>query len=129
MRRVRAIARVSSVVLPLGVLAALSGCGGGGSSSTNAAVKVQACGKAAPGSASYRHVIWLWMENNEYENVIGSSSAPFLNSLAADCGLATNYHAVSHPSLPNYIAATSGLGGSELVPFSSDCAPDSSCST
>jgi phosphatidylinositol-3-phosphatase len=38
----------------------------------------------------------------------GSSSAPYINSLANGCGLATNYKAVSHPSLPNYIAATSG---------------------
>src|SRR5262249_34829690 len=27
---------------------------------------------------------------------------------ATSCGLATNYHGISHPSLPNYIAATSG---------------------
>ena len=47
------------------------------------------------------------MENHGYGQVIGSSSAPFENQLAAQCGLATNYHAVTHPSLPNYIAATS----------------------
>ena len=40
--------------------------------------------------------------------VIGSSAAPYENQLANACGLATNYHAVTHPSLPNYIAATSG---------------------
>jgi phosphatidylinositol-3-phosphatase len=38
----------------------------------------------------------------------GSSSALYINSLANGCGLATNYKAVSHPSLPSYIAATSG---------------------
>ena len=35
-------------------------------------------------------------------------SAPYLNSLSDRCGLATNYLAISHPSLPNYIALTSG---------------------
>jgi phospholipase C len=48
------------------------------------------------------------MENKPYNGIIGSSAAPFENQLAAACGLATNYHAVTHPSLPNYIAATSG---------------------
>jgi phospholipase C len=74
-------------------------------------------------------VVWIWMENNDYENVIGSGSAPYLNSLATQCGLATNYHAITNPSLPNYIAATSGLGGYKLNPFYSDCQPDSYCST
>ena len=48
------------------------------------------------------------MENKAYSQVIGSSAAPYINSLAQKCGLATNYTAVSHPSLPNYIAMTSG---------------------
>jgi phospholipase C len=48
------------------------------------------------------------MENKPYDSVIGSPSAPFETALAAACGVATNYHAVTHPSLPNYIAATSG---------------------
>jgi phospholipase C len=48
------------------------------------------------------------MENKYYSQIIGSSSAPYLNQLAKDCGLATNYFALDHPSLPNYIAMTSG---------------------
>jgi phospholipase C len=48
------------------------------------------------------------MENRSYSQIIGSSAAPYINSLAQGCGLATNYAAVTHPSLPNYIAATSG---------------------
>jgi phospholipase C len=57
---------------------------------------------------SYRHVIWIWMENHSYDQVLHSAHAPFENSLASACGLATSYHAVAHPSLPNYLAATSG---------------------
>ena len=57
---------------------------------------------------SYHHVVWILMENEGYGNIIGSSDAPYLNRLAARCGLASNYAAVSHPSLPNYIALTSG---------------------
>jgi phospholipase C len=48
------------------------------------------------------------MENESYDQVIGTSSAPYLTHLSQTCGIATNYAAVSHPSLPNYIAATSG---------------------
>ena len=68
------------------------------------------------------------MENHSYGSVIGSSSAPFENHVAAECGLATNYHNVTHPSLPNYVAATSGIPYGSLGTFSSDCNPSSSCS-
>jgi phospholipase C len=77
----------------------------------------EATERAAPGSGPcdhptaspvYRHVIWIWMENESFGSVIGSSDAPYLTSLAGKCGLATNYQAISHPSLPNYLAATGG---------------------
>ncbi len=66
------------------------------------------CGTKTGPPATYAHVIWIWMENRGYGQIIGSSAAPYINSLAQGCGLATNYSAVTHPSLPNYIAATSG---------------------
>jgi hypothetical protein len=59
------------------------------------------------GTAQYSHVVLIMLENVGY-SVVGSSSAPYFNRLASECGLATNYLAVSHPSLPNYIALTSG---------------------
>jgi hypothetical protein len=48
------------------------------------------------------------MENKSFNQIIGSSSAPYVNSLSTKCGLATNYTAPTHPSLPNYLAMTSG---------------------
>lgn len=66
------------------------------------------CGTKTGAPATYAHVIWIWEENHSYSQIIGSSAAPYINSLANGCGLATNYTAVTHPSLPNYIAATSG---------------------
>jgi hypothetical protein len=66
------------------------------------------CGTASSAPASYDHVVWILMENHSYNEIIGSSAAPYINQLASQCGLATNYFAVSHPSLPNYIALTSG---------------------
>ena len=68
------------------------------------------------------------MENHSYGSVVGSSSAGFENQLAGECGLATNYHNISHPSLPNYVAATSGLAIGSLGPFTSDCNPSPTCS-
>jgi phospholipase C len=68
------------------------------------------CGADAsrPAPARVAHVVWIWFENHGYADIVGSHDAPYLNAVAAACGLATNYHALVHPSLPNYIAATSG---------------------
>jgi hypothetical protein len=68
------------------------------------------------------------MENHSAARVIGSRDAPYENSLASACGLAVNYHNVTHPSLPNYIAATSGLPLTALSSFTSDCDPSPGCS-
>jgi phosphatidylinositol-3-phosphatase len=87
------------------------------------------CGTASVSSVQYTHVIWIWMENHSYGDIIGSPDAPYINSLAAECGLATNYHNISHPSLPNYIAGTSGLSLSAIKKFKSDCNPSKHCST
>lgn len=87
------------------------------------------CGTHSLSTTNYTHVIWVWMENHSYDTIIGSSQAPYINSLATECGLASNYHNITHPSLPNYVGATSGLGLSSLQPFTSDCNPSHKCST
>jgi phosphatidylinositol-3-phosphatase len=56
----------------------------------------------------YDHVAWIVMENHAFDQIIGSSDAPYINRLAAQHGVAANFYAESHPSLPNYIAMTSG---------------------
>lgn len=57
------------------------------------------------------------MENDEFGDIIGSHDAPYINRLARAYGLATQYYAIAHPSLPNYLALT---GGSTFG-ISSDC--------
>ena len=57
---------------------------------------------------NFQHVFIIMMENTSYSSLIGNPNAPFINAAAATDRLATNYHGVSHPSQPNYIAATSG---------------------
>jgi hypothetical protein len=59
-------------------------------------------------AASVSHVVWIVMENSDYSQIVDSANAPYLNSLAHTYGLAANMDAVAHPSLPNYIAMTSG---------------------
>ena len=87
-----------------------------------AAIGPGPCGTGTTPPAIWDHVVWIWFENHDYGEIVGSGAAPFLGrTLSASCGLATNYHAIGHPSLPNYIAATSGLGGDALAPFSGDC--------
>jgi acid phosphatase len=48
------------------------------------------------------------MENKNYGEIVGNADAPYINSLIAKYGLATNYKAVAHPSEPNYVALFSG---------------------
>ena len=57
---------------------------------------------------NFQHVFIIMMENTGYKSLIGNPNAPWINAAAATYGLATNYFGVSHPSQPNYIAATSG---------------------
>lgn len=47
-------------------------------------------------------------ENHSYSEVIGNSSMPYFNNLASQYGLATQYYANGHPSIPNYLALTTG---------------------
>ncbi len=57
---------------------------------------------------NYQHVFVIMMENTGFDSLIGNSNAPWINMAAQTNGLATNYFGVTHPSQPNYIAATSG---------------------
>ena len=66
------------------------------------------CGTTSTPPTSWQHVVWVVMENKQYGQIIGSSNAPYINSLAKACASATSMYAESHPSLPNYIAMTSG---------------------
>ena len=76
---------------------------------TTAIESVGPCGQPGPAPPTYDHVIWIWMENKDRNQVFDSQHAPFMHRLAEMCGTASNYvdHGI-HPSLPNYIAATSG---------------------
>ena len=72
--------------------------------------------RAATRDAASR-VIVVVEENHSIGQIIGSPQAPFLNHLAAKGTLLTSYFAITHPSLPNYLAMVSG--GTQQI--TSDC--------
>ena len=55
------------------------------------------------------HIFYIMMENHATNQIVGNQAdAPFINELAHRFSVATNYHGVTHPSLPNYLSAISG---------------------
>jgi hypothetical protein len=68
------------------------------------------------------HIFVIMMENHGYEQVISNPNEPYLNSLITNkkVNLATNYFAVGHPSLTNYLEI---VGGSNFG-IRSDNAPN-----
>jgi hypothetical protein len=54
------------------------------------------------------HVVVVVEENHSYSSVINNSSMPYLNSLAKNYSLLTNYYANTHPSIGNYLEMTTG---------------------
>jgi phospholipase C len=54
------------------------------------------------------HVVVAVMENHAYNQIIGSSSAPYINSLGSGGAILTSSYAITHPSQPNYFALFSG---------------------
>jgi hypothetical protein len=101
----------------------VAGSTSGGAVQTRPADKL--CGWTSSPPTRYQHVIWIWFENKSSGRVVGSSAAPYFNLLGKDCGYAANFHNISHPSLPNYLGATSGRTDG----VARDCSPASCSST
>ena len=74
------------------------------------------CGARTTPPDRYDHVVWIWLENHTSGQVF--DHAPYLDTLRRQCGSITRYASVGSPSLPNYLAATSGstTGVSQDVP-------------
>src|SRR5215831_17575674 len=61
-----------------------------------------------PGVTPPDHIVVVIEENHSFSEIIGSSSAPYINSLAQQGALFTNSFAIEHPSEPNYLDLFSG---------------------
>ncbi len=76
-----------------------------------ATVTTPSSGGGGGGTGPAEPIILIMMENKHYTDIVGSSSAPYIQSLIAQGTLFTNYEAAPG-SLPDYLANTSGLTGS-----------------
>lgn len=107
---------MKKTVVVLGLLAAFNG----------AAIADE--GPRPKGIPHLDHVFLIMMENHGFGQIINNPNAPFINKLAASANLATNYFAIGHPSLTNYLEV---VGGSNFGVLS-DNDPDwhnNSCTT
>ncbi len=57
---------------------------------------------------NFSHILIIIFENKEFGSVIGNSNMPYFNLLASSHTLLTEHYAVTHPSLPNYLALIGG---------------------
>jgi phosphatidylinositol-3-phosphatase len=111
-----AVARATLAAIVLVAAVAVAACGGAAPSTADVASSpargapstAGVCGGRARRLGRLRRVVWVVMENQSYSGVIGSRAAPYINRLADSCGLTRRFSAEAHPSLPNYIAMTSG---------------------
>ena len=66
---------------------------------------------------NFDHIVLIVLENEDYQKIVNNTEMPLLNALAKKYVLLSNYFAVRHPSLPNYIALVSG----ETQGITKDC--------
>ena len=65
-------------------------------------------GPVPKGISDLDHVFFIMMENHGYGQIFNNPSAPFINQLAKSANHATNYFAIGHPSLTNYLEVVGG---------------------
>ena len=76
---------------------------------TSVTAVTSAAAAQGPPAGAPQHIFYIMMENHGFNEIIGNTTnAPFINQLASQYNLATDFHGVTHPSLPNYLAAISG---------------------
>jgi hypothetical protein len=123
-RRVPRWLRTGGVAVALAGLAATSAIGQSASAAP-----------ASAGASGPQHIFLIMMENHGRDQILGNTAdAPFINSLAARYNVERNYHGVTHPSLPNYLATFSGsfqgifddcLAGADVTCPPEEFVPDS----
>jgi phosphatidylinositol-3-phosphatase len=124
---IRRKSRTTSLVLTaatpvaLAALALTPACATAAPHAAPATSKTSTVSHVRAGVPAYSHIVIVMEENHSYSQIIGSSSAPYINSLAAQGALFTDSHGITHPSEPNYMAITSGSTyglTSDQCPFS-----------
>jgi hypothetical protein len=67
----------------------------------------------------FAHIFVIVDEAQSFNKIVNNGNAPYLNRLIKQYGLATNYYATDHPSLPNYLELTSGTNAG----ITTNCSP------
>jgi phospholipase C len=70
-----------------------------------------------PPVPDFKHIVVIFFENHEFGSVIGNRAMPNYNQYADGSTLLTQYYAITHPSLPNYLA----VFGGDTFGISSNC--------
>jgi Phosphoesterase family/Calcineurin-like phosphoesterase/Bacterial Ig domain len=70
--------------------------------------QTQVATPAQNGIPNFDHIVLIMLENRDFGTAIDPKQMPQLTALEQKYVLLTNYYAVTHPSLPNYIALMSG---------------------
>ena len=74
-------------------------------------------GAGSAQAAPFKKIMIVVLENTDYDEAV---TLPFLSQLAKRGALLTNYHAVTHPSQPNYVALISGDTSGVFLDFNSN---------
>ncbi len=98
--------RILAVAGALLLALALAGCGSSDPASQQPVQTTRS--PVTHGRGTTSHIAVILMENEEYSSIVGSGATPYINSLAKRYALATSAYAITHPSLPNYLALTGG---------------------
>lgn len=121
----REMSRYLQVCAPLVLLSVVAACSSAEAPSVESATAVSAAQPTAtnpptptasptPGVTpvplvpEFEHIVIVVFENKEFGTVIGNARMPYFNQLADDHTLLAGHYAVTHPSLPNYLALISG---------------------
>jgi phosphatidylinositol-3-phosphatase len=91
------------VALALVCLLSLTGSAGARTASAAAPSQAAPCVSVA---GAPTHVLWWILENHSYDQARGHM--PYLDAKADACAILTDDWAITHPSLPNYIALSGG---------------------
>lgn len=74
----------------------------------NASTAQDSSGEARGGRSHLDHIFVIMMENHSKTSIIDNPHTPYFTQLAHTYGMADHYYGVTHPSMPNYVAAISG---------------------
>ena len=115
------LALISMTLASCGAASQTSGAGSSGAAVWGRAYDPM-CNFKTSVPTAYSSVIWIWFGESDGSNVASNSGfTPYTGALMDRCGIAVDYHNITHPYLPNALGATSGVVDGQAA--TTDCAP------